>query len=355
MRRFWQTYKVELGKIRLRRMAWVFAVLIILVGIATNGINYYFQKVFLPRLEAQFEENSFPDDFEIEVTPSQQNSITNQEMLEQLTLRVKQTEEALAKGEPGVSDRQFRNETNDLAVFRYQLEHGILQPEAIHGTDTEEMRSWDNLANGGNSVGGLVLTFAVVFMSLAMAGEYEKGTLKSLVIRPVSRGQIFFAKFASVLTFAWALQILNFLVNLIAGTVFFGFGDPTAPFVFAQLGHAFQLPVWLYSAVYYKVELLSMILPLAITLLLAVSTRANSATIALALVMSYLLNPILTQLASILPILRFTPFLHMNLATYLSGEIPVDHTNLLFSAALALAYTIIALLLGRLVFKRRDI
>ncbi|WP_347836732.1 ABC transporter permease [Gracilibacillus sp. JCM 18860] len=48
------------------------------------------------------------------------------------------------------------------------------------------------------------------------------GTIKLLLIRPISRGKILWTKYVNVLIFSISMLIFSFLINLIIGAILFG-------------------------------------------------------------------------------------------------------------------------------------
>lgn len=67
----------------------------------------------------------------------------------------------------------------------------------------------------------LVSLFVIIFAGMSFAGEYDKGTIKSLLTRPVTRTDLFLAKalFITLLTAVMLVAVfyLAFLLGLIAG------------------------------------------------------------------------------------------------------------------------------------------
>jgi ABC-2 type transport system permease protein len=75
-------------------------------------------------------------------------------------------------------------------------------------------------------VSRLLLPFVVaVFAGDALAAEGNWGTLRYLLIRPVSRGRVFVAKLITVIFFAATGSLLIVVSGMIAGTVAFGWNE----------------------------------------------------------------------------------------------------------------------------------
>ena len=75
-------------------------------------------------------------------------------------------------------------------------------------------------------VSRLLLPFVVaVFAGDAIAAEGNWGTLRYLLVRPVNRGKLFFAKLITVIFFAAVGALLIVVTGLIAGTLAFGWNE----------------------------------------------------------------------------------------------------------------------------------
>ncbi len=74
-----------------------------------------------------------------------------------------------------------------------------------------------------------ILFFVILFTILIAAGivaeEFTKGTIKLLLIRPVSRFKILLSKYVSTFLFAGILLIAVFLVAVLTNSFYHGFGD----------------------------------------------------------------------------------------------------------------------------------
>ncbi len=360
MSRLGTMFQIESAKIWKRRMSLVFVVIIALMAVFVNGASWYVVKVMLPDLERRMAEMD-PDggvniEFEVpggagpaDLTYGQKRA----ELVEQVAL----AKAALDRNDPSASDASYQNLRASLDVINYKLDRGLVAADepVVSDQASAESSAWQQMASGSTSAGAMVLTFALVFMAIVLAGEFEKGTMKSLIIRPVSRTTILFAKYFAVFVFALVAQVVNYLVNLVVGGLLFGFGDPTAPVIVGLMGGVLNLPAWAFSILFYLLEWVAMLFPLAITTFIAVATRANAGSIAISLVILYLINPLASQLGGYLPALRFTPFVNMSFVQYFTQGITINHTNLGFTALVWLGYTVLCLVGALLVFRKRDV
>ena len=87
-----------------------------------------------------------------------------------------------------------------------------------------------------------------------LAGEATGGTFRLILIRPVSRTRVLFAKYCTTLIYVFALVVVLVLLSLLLGLAFFGTGDLLVPGrtllilpehdVLWRIGIALLLAVW---------------------------------------------------------------------------------------------------------------
>jgi ABC-2 type transport system permease protein len=83
---------------------------------------------------------------------------------------------------------------------------------------------WDFALSSVNLL-WIVQVLAVIIAGNIVASEFSSGTIKLLLIRPVTRAQILLSKYTSVLFFTWTAMFVLFLSSLLFGFMFFGAED----------------------------------------------------------------------------------------------------------------------------------
>ena len=71
----------------------------------------------------------------------------------------------------------------------------------------------------------LILVFGVMIAGAIVSEEYNKGTIKSLLITPYKRSTILLSKFITVIIFTILFIIISYLMQIIIGGLFLGFGS----------------------------------------------------------------------------------------------------------------------------------
>ena len=82
----------------------------------------------------------------------------------------------------------------------------------------------------------ILLTLFIIITIVLIAGaivsdEFNKGTIKLLLVRPFNRAKILLAKFITVLITVLFVMILTVILQFIVGGIFFGFESLSIPAV----------------------------------------------------------------------------------------------------------------------------
>src|SRR5690606_29216872 len=94
---------------------------------------------------------------------------------------------------------------------------GLFVKIMFGGTD---FTIWDHLEISSYIL-VLVLIIGIVLAGDSVSSEFHMGTIKLLLIRPVSRVKILIAKYTSVLLFLILFVIVHFITSALAGLIFF--------------------------------------------------------------------------------------------------------------------------------------
>ena len=252
-----------------------------------------------------------------------------------------------------------------LELYKYQIENTIKDEELL----SDEVGNYF-MATSADS--GLATVFSdssyglfIIIATLIIAGtivseEFNKGTIKLLLVRPYKRAKILMSKFITCLIVLAIMYVSVFLVQFISGGIFDGFGT-------------YNFKVAVYSFNTNSIETINVfkymllngagILPLYIlllTLAFALSTLFTNSAIAIALpLLGYMGSSIINQFAYNYKKAEFlklfvTP--NWNLNVFLFGRIPeFEPISLPFSISICLIYFIIMMVVSLIVFNKKEI
>lgn len=233
----------------------------------------------------------------------------------------------------------------EIKMNDYRIQHNI-SPYPDPGLDRVLMHS--------ESLIIMVIIFTIIVAGGSVAGEFSSGTIKLLLIRPVSRAKILLAKYIAVMLYALLLFLLLFISSFVLGAIFFGFSgleNPTLYYVDGQvLARSAIEMTWMnygFGAV---------VLLIWVTLAFMISSVFRNSSLAIGLSMFiYFISVPATELLKNFSWSKYLIFPHIDLSVYFNGQPPMEGLTLGFSIAVLLVYFFIFHLLSFFVFKKRDV
>ena len=237
------------------------------------------------------------------------------------------------------------------ADSRYILDTGndIINSDSLKGF----------LQNFYSQFGIFLIVVVVMIAGTIVSEEFNKGTIKLLLVKPYTRSKILMAKAITTLIMIMFVIIVTLLMEILIGGVIFGFDSLSEPAVaynfntntiqemniFANLGlqTLTQLP---------------MIILLA-TLAFAISTIFSNSTLAITIsLLGYMSSSIINQLAIgyDLQFLKYFVTMNWDLSMYLYGGLPyMEGMSMLLSILICVVYFLIMMIPTFIVFKKRNI
>ena len=258
-------------------------------------------------------------------------------------------------------------ENTDELTYQEKLEYNSyleVQAESRYILDTgNDINNSDSLKgilqNFYSQFGIFLIVVVVMIAGTIVSEEFNKGTIKLLLVKPYTRSKILMAKAITTLIMIMFVIIVTLLMEILIGGVIFGFDSLSEPAVaynfntntiqemniFANLGlqTLTQLP---------------MIILLA-TLAFAISTIFSNSTLAITIsLLGYMSSSIINQLAIgyDLQFLKYFVTMNWDLSMYLYGGLPyMEGMSMLLSILICVVYFLIMMIPTFIVFKKRNI
>ena len=189
--------------------------------------------------------------------------------------------------------------------------------------------------------------------------EFDKGTIKLLLIRPYSRNKILLSKYI-VSMFMIIFAILSaFIMQLIVGGIFFGFSSLNIPVVIYNFVQNKVIHINLFKYIFDNVLAVLPEFILLATLAFAISTITNVSTLGVALpIVGVGAADIINLIAinrNIIP-LKYFVTLNWNFTNYLYGGVNSFPTlSIPFSILICTIYFLIMIITAFIVFNKRNI
>jgi ABC-2 type transport system permease protein len=202
-----------------------------------------------------------------------------------------------------------------------------------------------------------------VFASDFVSAEFQQGTIKLLLTRPVSRARVLASKLAALALAITLTVVLGGIVAYLFGGVAFGYAGWAAPVLtgFRAGGETFDLTavrsiaLWKETVLVYGLAWFAMLCVGAIALLTSVLLRSTAASMG-AMVAALIAGSILPRLAPSWESQKYLFVTNLPLPDYYSGSPPpIPGLTIGLAVAVLVAWAAAALALAFAVFVRRDV
>lgn len=204
----------------------------------------------------------------------------------------------------------------------------------------------------------IIITIVLVAGAI-VSDEFNKGTIKLLLVRPYKRSKILLAKFITVLITLLATIIVVCILQFIISGIFFGFNSLNIPVFEYNFNSEKIIEMSIFKKMLIQIAGKLPIYILLGTLAFSLSTLFNNTAVAISVtLLGYMSSDIINQFAHYFKIkwLKFFVTPNWDFTQFYFGKLPnMEGITLLFSAAICLVYFIIMLTYSFLVFKHRNI
>ena len=249
---------------------------------------------------------------------------------------------------------EYYNSLERANINKYYIENNI--------TNIRDDDNRDILINLLNEYELFILIFIIMISGSIVSDEFNKGTIKLLLIRPYSRLKILLAKFLTCLCMFILFIVFIFISQLLVGGIIQGFGSLNVPAVIYNYNTHNIETMSIIKYLIINICAKSPMFLLLITLAFTISTLFTNSALAIALpLLGYMVSSIINQLIAHAllkdikaPLYFVTP--NWNLTSYLFGGLPsFEPINLRFSILVCLSYFLIMIFISCYVFKKRNI
>ena len=248
-------------------------------------------------------------------------------------------------------EKAYQLAKEDAEKSRYAIE----QSKDIYNTsDAREF-----LLNVFSKYELFIIITIVLIAGAIVSDEFNKGTIKSLLVRPYSRTKILFAKFITVLITVLFIMVVTVILQFIIGGILLGFDSLSIPNVVYNFKTGKIMEVGILKSIICTGLGKLPIYVLLGTLAFALSTLFNNTAVAITItLLGYMASSIVNQFAYyydmewlkffVTPNWDFTQFFYGNLPLIKGMSIPV-------SIIICLVYFVIMIIPTFVVFNKRNI
>lgn len=225
--------------------------------------------------------------------------------------------------------------------------------------DSKQFYSFDTDLWSSVYKGSSILTFVCIMMIVVAGGiiasEFSQGTIKFLLINPVSRSKIFFSKYIMLLSLTIFMSVGLLFANMVLAPIT-GAGGFNAVYLTYEGGKIISCSVFPIIFTQYAFLVLENIVIMTLSFMISSLLRSSSVAIGVSLGVLFLGNTVTVLLAAFGQDWgRFLIFANTNLSTIIQKQSMFPHHSLGFAIAVIAAHMIIFLLSAYDGFTRREV
>lgn len=245
----------------------------------------------------------------------------------------------------------FKDVEKNYFEAKYKMEHNI------RVTDMFEVGPM--LASESKAVIFLVLVATIIVAGSIVAEEFNKGTIKQLLLRPFSRIKILYSKYITVLI----IFLCFLLFNLFTSTIFYGFvkgfSSLSVPMVIYDLsiGKIVEMSLFKYIFINFIAVLPNYLILITLAFTLGVLFSNTAVAIAVTIMANFFAG-IVDLFASgyEIKLLSLLPSSCWNLTSFLYGGSGINkYSNFGVALVIDILCLVIMLILTTIIFKKKNI
>lgn len=258
-------------------------------------------------------------------------------------------------------DDTYYNAKTAYEIDNYRLENNIaycitdnLSDEDTYSVYSFSTMYWSNVYNGSNMI-TLVCIMVIVIAGGIIASEFSQGTIKFLLINPVTRRKIFFSKYLTLLSLTALLSAGMFVVNLLVSLIT-GSEGTSAVYLTYEGGKVVSSGVLGAIIIPYLFSLLEAIIIITLAFMISSILRSSAVSIGISvgvLLIGSTVTALLAELGQDWG--RYLLFANTNLFSIIHKQSLFPHHSLTFAIVNIIAYMAVFLLTAYDGFTRKEV
>ena len=234
----------------------------------------------------------------------------------------------------------------EIAINDYRIKH--------HIPPKEKYTVWSFVKDTSQLI-MLAGLFIIIISAGIVASEFNWGTVKLLLIRPINRTKILLSKYLTVLLFALFILAILFVFSTALGAILFGMPDKAIPYLNYYNGQVTEQNIVVHLLIYYGLSSIDTMMLVTMAFMISSVFRNSSLAIGLSLFLLFTGGQFTTLLSMKFDWAKYILFANTDLMQYFEGTPMVEGMTLTFSVIMLLVYFAIFQFLAFYVFKKRDV
>lgn len=234
----------------------------------------------------------------------------------------------------------------EIAINNYRIKHDIPPKEKYSG--------WSFVKDTSDLI-LLAGLFIIIIAAGIVASEFNWGTIKLLLIRPINRTKILFSKYVTVLVFAGLMLAILFIFSSALGAILFGLPDQAVPYLNYNNGRVTEQNIVVHLLIYYGLNSINMIMLVTMAFMISSVFRNSSLAIGLSLFLLFTGTQFTALLSMKFSWTKYILFANTDLMQYFEGTPMVQGMTLPFSITILAIYFALFQFLAFYIFQKRDV
>jgi ABC-2 type transport system permease protein len=235
----------------------------------------------------------------------------------------------------------------EIAINDYRIQHNLPPKETKYHV-------WSFVKDASELI-ILAGLFTIIVAAGIVASEFNWGTIKLLLIRPINRTKILTSKYLTVLLFALFMLAVLFVFSTVLGAILFGLPDKAVPYLNYYNGKVTEQNIVVHLLIYYGLNSIKMIMLVTMAFMISTVFRNSSLAIGLSLFLLFTGDQFTALLALKFSWAKYILFANTDLMQYIEGTPLVNGMTMPFSIIMLIIYFAIFQFFAFFVFKKRDV
>jgi ABC-2 type transport system permease protein len=234
----------------------------------------------------------------------------------------------------------------EIAINDYRIKHNIPPREKYH--------VWSFVKDASELILLAGLSTIIVSASI-VSSEFNWGTIKLLLIRPINRSKILASKYLTVLLYALLMLAILFIFSIVLGAILFGLPDQAVPYLNYYNGQVTEQNIVVHLLINYGLSSIDMIMLATMAFMISAVFRNSSLAIGLSIFLLFTGAQFTLLLSMKFSWAKYLLFANTDLSQYYEGLPMIDGMTLPFSIIMLFIYFFLFQFLAFFVFNKRDI
>lgn len=268
----------------------------------------------------------------------------NKQWKQELRQSIKENEEILKEMGGNITYGSYLKQ--EIAINEYRLENN-LPPETNYNI-------WSFVRDAEGAI-ALIGIFMIIVAAGIVASEFSWGTIKLLLVRPMSRAKILLSKYLTTVLFGLALLSSLFILSAVAGLILFGMPEEAVSHLAFVDGEVVERSIILQLVVEYLLSSIDILMIATMAFMVSSVFRNSNLAIGISLFLLFMGGTVTGVLAGKFEWAKYILFANTDLTVYFDGTPLVEGMTLTFSVTMLVAYFVLFLGSAFLVFSKRDV